>query len=146
MKKYLMIMAALALFQVSYGQELGKKAMEQVEAQKVAFFTRVLDLSVEESQSFWPVYNDYQEEQKSLRKQYGSSFRDRNMSEADASKAIDDYFQMQEKQLALQKNLYAELSTFMPATKLVKLQMAEQKFKQELLERIKKRREKRTNR
>ncbi|OZA24427.1 MAG: hypothetical protein B7X86_08430 [Sphingobacteriales bacterium 17-39-43] len=35
---------------------------ERIEAIKVAFITKKLDLTTEEAQKFWPVYNNYQKE------------------------------------------------------------------------------------
>ena len=41
---------------------------EQIEAIKVAFITKKLDLTTEEAQKFWPVYNNYQKELMELMK------------------------------------------------------------------------------
>ena len=35
---------------------------QRIEAIKVAFITKKLDLTTEEAQKFWPVYNNYQKE------------------------------------------------------------------------------------
>lgn len=141
MKKYALILSMLFLVHMAFSQD--GRIMEQVEAQKVAFFTQTLDLTAKESQSFWPVYNAYQEEERALKKQYRESFKNRNMGDAEAAIAIADYFELQERELSLKKQLYAELKDIIPPSKLVKLNYAEQQFKQKLLERIKKRRESR---
>jgi hypothetical protein len=46
----------------------GKENKMNVEALKVAFITRQLNLSVEEAQKFWPVHNAYTNELKNARK------------------------------------------------------------------------------
>jgi hypothetical protein len=141
MKKYGMLIVVLALVQSVFGQERGERIMEQVEAQKVAYFTQVLDLTPEESQFFWPFYNRYQDKMRELKKQNTGNLRNRDLTDAEAETVIADFFTMKEKELAYQKQLYTDLKGVLPPTKLVKLQFAEQQFKQKLLERIKKRRE-----
>jgi hypothetical protein len=41
---------------------------ERLEALKIAYITKRLDLSPEEAQKFWPIYNQYAEELKMTRK------------------------------------------------------------------------------
>jgi len=146
MKKYLMLIILMAMVQFGISQDRDSKIMEKVEAQKVAFFTQTLDLTVQESQSFWPIYNGYYEKQKTMKKQFSADFRDRNMTEEEAELAISNFLEIQEKELLLKKQLYADLRGVIPASKMVKLQFAEKQFKQKLLERIKKRRDSRNRR
>ncbi len=63
MKKYLLIVCLMA------GTLLGARAQdgERLEAIKIAFLTKKLDLSPEEAQRFWPIYNRYTDEIKSIR-------------------------------------------------------------------------------
>jgi hypothetical protein len=42
---------------------------ERLEALKIAYITKRLDLSPEEAQKFWPIYNQYAEELKRTRKE-----------------------------------------------------------------------------
>ena len=45
---------------------------ENIEAMKIGFLTKKLDLTPEEAQKFWPVYNQYSDKMKELRKRrYG---------------------------------------------------------------------------
>ena len=46
-------------------EALGGKAGEKLQAMEVAYLTRELDLSPEDAQKFWPVFNKYREEVKS---------------------------------------------------------------------------------
>ncbi len=47
----------------------GQQTRDNVEALKVAFVTRQLNLTAEEAQKFWPVHNSYMEELKKARKE-----------------------------------------------------------------------------
>lgn len=63
MKKYLLIIALFLGFTVAgMSQDEDKKDGGRIEALKIAFLTRKLNLSTEEAQKFWPVYNKYADE------------------------------------------------------------------------------------
>lgn len=48
----------------SFAQDRSKR--EKIKTLKVAFITERLNLSTNEAQSFWPLYNDYEEKRESL--------------------------------------------------------------------------------
>src|ERR1035437_4885758 len=41
---------------------------EKMESMKIAFLTQKLDLTPDEAQKFWPVYNEFQKKREELRK------------------------------------------------------------------------------
>ena len=137
MKKYCLIILFLGLAQLGFSQDRDGRVMERIEAQKVAFFTQHLDLTVEESQVFWPIYNKYRDLGKELRIQYKPEAQSKDMTDGKASKMIADYFEFEEKQLDLKKSLFKELNGVIPPQKIVKLHFAEKQFKQRLLKQIK---------
>ena len=68
----------------TYAQNLrqGGGRPETVEAIKIAYFTRKLNLTPEEAQKFWPVYNQYADELKQLRQQ------NRDLDEVDMEEKV----------------------------------------------------------
>lgn len=77
MKKIIAILAASALVLSSFAQaphkpgknaEFRKQQKERLQAEKVAYITSQLELTPEEAQVFWPVYNKAQAEQKEANK------------------------------------------------------------------------------
>ncbi|MBS1566474.1 MAG: hypothetical protein JST39_18970, partial [Bacteroidetes bacterium] len=56
----------------------------RLEALKIAYLTKKLDLTTEEAQRFWPVYNKYTEEIHAIRKEQ----KQKNLSELDAEDKI----------------------------------------------------------
>lgn len=63
MKKYLLIIALFLGFTVAgISQEDDKRDGGRIQALKIAYLTRKLNLSTEEAQKFWPVYNKYADE------------------------------------------------------------------------------------
>ena len=120
------------------------KIAEKIEAQKIAFFTRILDLTPEEAQKFWPLYNEYSAKERELRPDFKA--RPNDLSEGEANEMINSFFETEQKRLNLTKNYYEKFKMILPAKKLVKLHFAERRFKEELLKRIKKMRDKRKRR
>nr|MDQ6889459.1 hypothetical protein [Bacteroidota bacterium] len=49
-----------------YAQDDNDPRGERVEALKIAFITQKLDLTADEAQKFWPVYNQYENEIRGL--------------------------------------------------------------------------------
>ena len=66
MKKLLLILAVFVCFQTAKAQEDAnpspEKKQQNIEALKVAFISKELELTPEEAQKFWPVYNQYSKE------------------------------------------------------------------------------------
>ncbi|MEN9570850.1 MAG: hypothetical protein RL172_2081 [Bacteroidota bacterium] len=66
MKKISLIISFLSLFFGAKAQEETQlpagKNREDIEALKVAFISKELELTPEEAQKFWPVYNQYSKE------------------------------------------------------------------------------------
>lgn len=121
---------------------------EQLEAFKIAFFTRQLSLSSDEAQSFWPVYNRFSEEgdqlraaerrlQARMRRAYDSG------TEAELEKLSDEYIDLQRQQYELRARYHNEFKKVLPIRKVVRLYKAESEFKRELLLELRRRRQER---
>ena len=64
MKKILFLILAISFCGIAYAQKENdnrkakmEKAMEEIQSRKIAFFTKTLELSSEETKVFWPVYD-----------------------------------------------------------------------------------------
>jgi len=64
MKRVLLLISFTVSFLLGVAQN-----GERLEALKIAYITKRLDLSPEEAQKFWPIYNQYAEELKQTRKE-----------------------------------------------------------------------------
>lgn len=70
MKKFTIMFAFLLVAGTIFSQgkgELRKEQREKVERLKIAYITERLDLSSEEAQMFWPLYNDREKEIRSIK-------------------------------------------------------------------------------
>jgi len=131
-----MILMIFLSVQLAQSQDRGEM-FKKIEAQKVGFLTSELELTPDEAMDFWPVYNAYQAEHRALREFGKKDLRGKEITDDEALKIIDRLFEIQEKELLLQKQLYQDLEGIISPTKKVRLHIAEKKFKQRLLERVK---------
>ncbi len=68
MKKIYTLLFFIFIGAAAFAQPDEKKAKE-IESLKVAFISKELDLSTDEAQKFWPVYNQYNKEMKAAKKE-----------------------------------------------------------------------------
>lgn len=141
-KKVIIIICFVALTFSAYAQ---KKPHERVKALKIAFITEKLNLTETEAQKFWPIYNAHEKEVEMLRENAREKRRKlniRDLSESDATKALADMMAFEKEQLNHQEDLIESLKNVIPATKIIRLHLAEKAFNQRMLEELKNRRDK----
>lgn len=63
------IITLLLIFMSTFIFGQNNKKMERIKALRVAFISTKLDLTPEEAQKFWPIFNKFDDEQLELRKQ-----------------------------------------------------------------------------
>jgi Spy/CpxP family protein refolding chaperone len=155
MKKTLRIllpMVVLLSFQTLQAQPGGGRdgggKREEIEAMKVGFITKHLDLTPEEAQKFWPVYNQYSNELKSVRKARRADRKEgeddlQAMNDKDVEKMVDGEIVSRQQELDLMKKYHAQFKQVLPIKKVALLYRAEEDFKRELLQKIRERREQR---
>lgn len=136
-----LILILLVLAQAAWAQR-GGPYKEKVDALKVGFITKKLDLSSEEAQKFWPVYNKYHEQleknRSGMKEVLGEHLGNLDkMTSAEADKALLEMQAMRSQELEILKLYTQEFKKILPAQKVVKLFIAEHEFKRELLRQLK---------
>ena len=109
---------------------------ERIRALKVAYITDKLQLTPEESEKFWPVYNQYETEQKRIRQKYKADLDLSIMKDEDLERSITDRFEMEEQLIKLKRDYFQRMKSFIAVRKIAQLQRSEQEFNRELLKRI----------
>lgn len=144
MKKYILL---LLLFVFAFGQGMAQKKSKRdyIKSLKIAFITDNLNLTTEEAQKFWPIYNSYEDHKYTeVYKEYKGIkhlLRDNEfgeVSEAQAKKTLEQLITIKKKSLELEKKLFEDLSDIMPSTKILYLKKLEDDFNHKLLEKLKK--------
>lgn len=115
---------------------------ENIETLKIGFLTKRLDLTPEEAQKFWPVYNQFNDKLQDIRKKRREDIRDARekfdgLSDKEVEQAIDADMSNRQKELDIQKEYHSKFKAVLPIKKVAKLYAAEEQFKMELLNKLK---------
>jgi Spy/CpxP family protein refolding chaperone len=116
---------------------------EQIKSLKIAYFTEELKLTPEEAAKFWPLFNAYEEKQKSIKKDRIKAYLDaensgeiEKMSEKEATAMLNEIENSEEDAFQNRKKFITSLKTILPATKILKLKKAEDSFNKKLLKQL----------
>jgi len=142
MKRFLFVLLPLLYIvsPIAIAQESSR-----IEAEKVAFFTRELDLSVSDAEKFWPVYNDYShrkekltQDRNALLKYVNQNFT--NMSDDEMEDSGNKIVQFAVDDASLTKEYHERFKTVLTPEKVIQLYTAEIQFKKFLLNQLQERR------
>ncbi len=122
----------------------------RIKSLKIGYITETLELTSNEAEKFWPIYNLHQDkvyqlrvvENRKLRHQIKDDTTIDAMSDDEASIILDKMLKM-DKEIQLEKaSMFEELKSILPPKKLLKLHKAEHGFNRKILEQFKKQRRK----
>lgn len=139
----------LLLFFVTFlalGQNLENR-VERVQALRVAYISDRLNLTPDEAQRFWPVFNQFDDKMDHLRKQKRQllfKLRPENaskLSEKETNALMEEDDQLEQEIQNNRRMLVKNLQGVIPNQKILMLRQIEVEFKQKLLNQIKNRRD-----
>lgn len=133
-----LFMSQLAAQRPGRGGRMSDENREKIEAAFVAHITNRLNLTSEQAQQFWPVYNAFKEKKDALEQEKRSLRRAVHHNETeDAEKMLQQMLSLHEQELRLQKRYFTkEFNTMLSAEQRLKLLGAEEEFKRMLLKRL----------
>ena len=106
---------------------------ETRESRKIAFFTSKMQLTVEESQNFWPIVNEMEAELKALKrdqKEKSIPFKEKEaISDEDLEKLMDMKMDISKKQLDIKIKYHGKFKDVLPIKKVAKYYEATKEFK-----------------
>jgi hypothetical protein len=112
--------------------------MEKLNAYKIAFFTKKMNLSSQEAEKFWPLYNEFQD--KKFRIQQEKVLLNRNfnqngatMTDKELTEAGDNYIALEVKGTSLSQEYHNRFKDVLPPAKIIRLYQAENQYKLQLL-------------
>lgn len=121
MKKYLLLVFSLCSFLIVNAQKKGG-GDDKVQALKIAFITQKLELTTPEAQKFWPVYNEYEDDVKKLRRSNNG-----------------DVIERDEKLLNIRKKYKVQFEKIIGAERTNKLYIIEGEYRNLLIKQLKNR-------
>lgn len=117
---------------------------ERIKSERIAFITEQVKLSPEEAQSFWPVYNNFTSELEQIRKDLRKLRKNRSaqldkLSDKELDEAFAEELRLMDRQNTLMKENHQQIRKILPARKVAQLYDAEQKFRIQLMKRMRER-------
>jgi len=148
MKKitYLFFFVLLANTTISAQNRRGEK--NKIKTLKIAHITEKLDLTSNEAEKFWPIYNAYDKKIHQLRSQEKFKIKRRikiaggidALSDVEAKEIVLKTYAVEKEIYEVRSKFNAKIKSIISYKKIIKLANAEREFRQELIKRLRKRR------
>jgi len=150
MKKWIPVIILLVISASMFAQNTEasrvKQGKQRIKAQRVAFITERIDLTPEEAEKFWPMYNQFENEKLVVQKKYKRQEKLVNMTDEELKKHMSNTFARDQELLDLKKSYYQKFEKIIPIKKLAMFQVAEREFKRNIVNKFKGNRNQRKNR
>lgn len=110
-----------------------KNHREKIKSLKTAHITEGLNLTSEEAEKFWPIYNEFEKEKRKLyRKEHADIENLECISETKANAMLSEYVEIEKSDYLLQRKFYQDLKEIFPAKKIIQLKKVEDEFNKKL--------------
>jgi len=133
----------LILIVSAFGQN---DAAEKIRRAKIALITERLDLSPEQAEKFWPIYNEYTKKQRDVRRSFNEArknYQPKKATEEDNQRLLQLGMKTKEQALQLEKNYSDRMMKVINSRQMLSLRKAEKDFIILLRKRILEQRQKR---
>jgi hypothetical protein len=137
MKKIVIFLLIILSYPVSISSAQNPN-LEKLNNYKIGFYTKRLNLTSEEAEKFWPVYNEYQVQKNQIQLEKMKLNRTFNKSEGTLSDSQlgeigDKYVDCIVQESALAVTFHKKLKTVLPPDKVIMYYQAENQYKVQLL-------------
>lgn len=143
-KNILPILLFLVSFSFYAQSDKTDEKREKIKAYKVSFLTTELELTSNEAEKFWPIYNAFDDKQYELRhekmKTYLRKLNDDNvnsLSEKEAATLLSQIESTDKELFILKEKYMSNLKKVLSAKKILKLKKSEDDFNRKLLKQYK---------
>lgn len=138
--KHIISMLVLILcINITFAQTDSKK--DKIDALRAAFISKKVNFTTQETQLFWPLYNEMNDKldaaRKTFRLQYNSktNYDFATDKEAEAYLAAELY--LKQKEFEIYRDYYEKFKKILPVKKVANVRRAEDDFKKEIIKTIK---------
>lgn len=108
---------------------------EKIKALKVAFITQELNMSSETAQKFWPVYNNYEKDKRSLHKRENVDWENiGTISDSKAEEMLKEYLAIEREEYIIKKRLFSDLGKILSTKEIVMLHKLEADFNKKMIQ------------
>ncbi|MCR9251126.1 MAG: Spy/CpxP family protein refolding chaperone [bacterium] len=138
MKKLVLI----AVLFIGFSWVVEAQTNPKVEAARIALITERLNLTPEQAEKFWPLYNEYTNKRRGIQQNMKQALKgiDRNnVSDEEAKKIVQLQLDRKQQELNLEKQYSERILNVISSKQMVSLRKAEQDFREIIKARIKQR-------
>lgn len=138
MKHFYKIVILVYLFFYS-GYSVAQNPKDKVAELRVSFISKKLELTTAESEKFWPVYNEYNDKIRAVKKNLRQSYKKGvdNLTDKEAEDLYQLDLKTKQAEVAIHEQYSTKIKDIIGARKCVKLHVAEEEFKLEIIKNIK---------
>ena len=141
MKQLYVIIALMLSVGLMQAQNKKEDRLEKVRSQKIAFLTQKMELSPDEAQVFWPVYNEFTSQKEALNKKKRDVMVEirqkwENATDDQKEAVADQMIAFRMEEAKLDQSYHAQFKDILPIDKVLKLYQAELQFKNYLMKQI----------
>jgi hypothetical protein len=147
MKKLIVVICISLFFSISLQAQMSKEGRDKIKALKIAYLTEQINLTTDEAQKFWPIYNAYIKEQIKIRNNYRDTLRKNSIKNKVSSLDENEAKKLVNLKLQTDKDLYESQIKFVKKVvgvisykKIIQLQIAEMEFGRKLMRKYKRER------
>lgn len=123
-------------------EDMEPKEREKIESLKRAFYSQKLNLTVAESEKFWPVYNEFEKSKKDIRKQMKAE-KDKTgagTTEAQLRTTVGKMSQLKREEIQLEEKFMLDCIPILGVEKTILLHGLDEEFKKEVVQAMRDRR------
>jgi hypothetical protein len=136
----LFVFLTFFVFFASAQKERKDEIREQITTERIAFYSKSLNLTKKEAREFWPIYNDFEQkkektisETRDILREYKES---ENLSAGEYIRMADRFVYLKKREATLYDELNQSLKKIFPPKKIIQLYYTEQQFKKHLIRQL----------
>lgn len=132
--KKILILSFILLCSLQLSAQNKDNHREKIKALKTAHITEGINLSAQEAQKFWPIYNDFEEKRRALYKKERADIENLEcISEERATAMLKEYVELEREDYLLKKKFFTDLRGIFSAKKVIQLKKVEDEFNRQLI-------------
>lgn len=137
----LLLLPAVLWGQIEEPPMLSPEKRKEIEGMKVAYLTSQMDLSPEEAQVFWPVYNQFRDEMETHRSEGRKKYKTFKINQDDLTdeeliEHMEFKFDHERERIAIEEKYFKQFIKILSPQKVLAMMEGEEGFKRELLRKV----------
>ena len=121
--------------------QTGDAKRDKIDALRASFIAKKVNFTPQESQAFWPLYNEMNDKQDAVRKTFRLQYNAQTNYNFETDKEAEAYLNaelaLKQKEYEIYKEYYDKFKKILPIKKVSAVRRADEDFKKELIKSIK---------